>query len=201
MKGVKLLFTIILIEIILKNCSLNENNRLIPYKEVLRYVTDSSLYNHFPNEKIIKQYSVSYPCPAGNSALQIKIFIKENKIKKYIEEFEQKKLTKFSIKDSCINYYPVDKDTIPTKFLECIKYNPPLPNYIFWLDPDNLMFDYKDIKDDLTYYIIETKLGKFLPDSLLTSYHPLFDYVENGCSRGYAVSENAGLIVYWLIIW
>ncbi|MFY9408373.1 MAG: hypothetical protein WBI87_06180 [Bacteroidales bacterium] len=200
-KKVSLITLIFLI--IFSNCSLNENNNLIHYHEVLGYVTDSTLYNHFPNEKLIKKYSVSYSCPAGNSALRIEIFDKKsnNYLKKFITELEQKNFKKFLVKDSCLNYYPVNKDTIPSKFLECIKYNPPLPNYIFWLDPDNIMFNYDDIKEDLTYYIIEVRSGKFMPDSLLTKNKPLYAYAYNGCSRGYAISKNAGLIVYWLIIW
>jgi hypothetical protein len=83
----------------------------------------------------------------------------------------------------------------------CIKKNPPVSNYKLWLDPNETMFDYEDIKDDLTYYVIESKSGKYLPDSLLTRQTPPYDYIFNGFSRGYAVSRNANLLVYWLIIW
>ena len=81
------------------------------------------------------------------------------------------------------------------------------PRYDDWslpkgkLDPNETMFDYEDIKDDLTYYVIESKSGKYLPDSLLTMNEPPYEYVYNGFSKGYAVSRNANLIVYWLIIW
>ena len=202
---------IFLVSLFLISCSNIKHNFYSYYYEAISYINDSTLYNHFPNEKDTKirdRMSVTIPCVNGYTGLEIDALHKRSKKKvlNFMNELENKKLLKYSIKDTCTNYYFDSHseryyETI-SKDGECMKYNAPVPNYIYWLTPGNKIFNYDDIKDDLTYYIIEVRSGKFLPDSLLNEKNrPLYDYAYNGCSRGYAISKNAGLIVYWLIIW
>lgn len=182
------------------HCSNNSSN-LYYYHQAINYITDTTLYSHFPNDDLINKINVSVPCVNG-SGLEIVIFMEYNN--KEIEDFMKKnqELNKYSINDSCTNFYLSKYDSLALKHIDCIRSNPPVSNYMFWISPHETMFSYEDIKDDLTYYIIESKAGKYLPDSLLTkSSTPPYEYVYNGFSKGYAVSENASLITYWLIIW
>jgi|CZCB01.1.fsa_nt_gi hypothetical protein len=202
---------IFLVSLFLISCSNIKHNFYLYYYEAISNINDSTLYSHFPIEKDSKirdRMSVTFPCVNGDTGLEIDILHKRSKkkVNEFINELEGKNLLKYSIKDTCTNYYfkyhsETYYETI-SKYGECMRNNAPVPHYIYWLSPGNTVFDYDDIKDDLTYYIIEVRSGKFMPDSLLNEQsRPLYDYAYNGCSRGYAVSKNAGLIVYWLIIW
>ena len=203
MKTIKLFFYICLPVILLSNwhCSNSNNSHLFNYHKALNYISDSTLYHHFPEDDLIRKINVSIPCVNG-SGLEIDIFLEfeKNEIENFINEHQM--LDKYSINDSCTNYYLNKNDSLLARDHNCIWKNPPVPNYNFWLSPNETMFDYEDIKNDLTYFVIESESGRYLPDSLLTkSFTPPYEYVYNGFSRGYAVSENANLIVYWLIIW
>lgn len=194
----KLVFLFIA-SIIFYNC--NNDKHLYYYHEAIGYITDTSLYNHFPDDDLIKKISVGIPCKGG-TGLKIVIFLKQNQ--QQIDDFIKKHnfLITYSIDDSCTNYYLNNNDKLKLEYSNCIQKNPPVPNYEFWYDPDETMFDYKDIKEDLTYYLLESKSGKYLPDSLLTKRHqPPYEYVWNGFSRGYATSKKANLLVYWLLVW
>lgn len=202
MRITKLIYIILLPVVLLSSwrCSNNGSN-LYYYHQAINYITDTTLYSHFPSDDLINKINVSVPCVNG-SGLEIVIFMKYNN--KEIEDFMKKnqELNKYSINDSCTNFYLSKYDSLALKHIDCIRSNPPVSNYMFWLSPHETMFSYEDIKDDLTYYIIESKAGKYLPDSLLTkSSTPPYKFVYNGFSRGYAVSKNASLITYWLIIW
>jgi hypothetical protein len=187
--------------IMISACNGDKSRRLPFYHEALAYITDSSLYSHFPDEDLIRKRSVSIPC-VGGSGLEIEIFLPQdqNQIENFVNGHQE--LNTYSITDPCTNYYLNNNDSLMLKYGDCINKNPPVPDYVLWLDPHETMFDYEDIKDDLTYYIIESKSGKYLPDSLLTkmSIAPS-DCMYNGTSRGYAISKNAQLLVYWLLIW
>ncbi len=179
----------------------NNNRDLIYYHQAISYISDTSLYNHFPVDNIIKKNSIGIPCKGG-TGLKIIIFLKKDdkQLNRFIKK--HKSLPTYTIKDSCTNYYLYEDDNLMQEYGNCIKKNPPVPNYRFWNDPDETMFDYEDIKKDLTYYLLESKSGKYLPDSLLTKrYQPPYEYVWNGFSRGYAISKEANLIVYWLLVW
>jgi len=199
-KKITFIILSILLLIIICACNADNSRRLFFYHEAIDYITDSSLYNHFPDDDLIRKISVSVPC-VGGSGLEIEMFLEQDQ--NQIEDFvnEHQKLKTYSITDPCTNYYLNNDDSLLLKYGDCINKNPPVPNYVLWLDPDETMFDYEDIKNDLTYYIIESKSGKYLPDSLLTKNAPPYDYVFNGFSRGYAVSKKANLLVYWLLIW
>jgi len=208
MKKIILFF---LLNLFLISCSNIKHNFYSYYYEAISYINDKTLYNHFPDEKETKfkdQIYIAFPHVNGDTGLEIDILHKRNKkkVNEFKKELENKKLLKYTIKDTCTNYYfqyhsELYYETI-NKYGECMRYNAPVPHYIYWLSPGNIVFNYDDIKDDLTYYILEVRQGKYMADSLLNAKNkPLFDFAYNGCSRGYAVSENAGLIVYWLIIW
>ncbi len=180
----------------------NNYRYLIYYHKAISYISDTSLYDHFPDESMIRKIIVGMPCKGGTSGLEIIIFLKKDD--KQLDGFikEHNSLPTYAIKDTCTNYYLYKDNNLITQYDDCRKKNPPVPDYRFWEDHDEIMFYYEDIKDDLIYYIIESKSGKYLPDSLLTrKYQPPYEYVWNGFSRGYAISKKANLLVYWLLVW
>lgn len=50
-------------------------------------------------------------------------------------------------------------------------------------------------------YIIEAKKGKFLAENNLSFGYGLPEEWRNGYTRGVAVNEDKGIVIYWLEIW
>jgi hypothetical protein len=59
--------------LIFNSCNIGNDKRLIYYHEALNYITDSTLYSHFPDEDSIRKHSVNIPCVGGNG-LEIVIY-------------------------------------------------------------------------------------------------------------------------------
>jgi len=57
------------------------------------------------------------------------------------------------------------------------------------------------LKSDFTIYVLDAQSGKFLDDDLLTDGKYMPEKWRNGYSKGVAISEEKGVIIYWVIIW
>jgi len=57
------------------------------------------------------------------------------------------------------------------------------------------------LQDGFTYYVIDAKPGKYLDDKYLKETNYMPKEWKHGYTRGFAISEEQKVIIYWVAIW
>ncbi len=129
-------------------------------------------------------------------------------------------LTKYFAKNAIATYYPLDtcllvvnrfaaktnfyniKISMKDKILinrSCYKNKYPIPN--FYATKFSINSTACKLSKDFTIYVLDSRYGKYLNDSLLTDGRYMPANWSNGMSKGVAISKKKHIIIYWLTIW
>ncbi len=67
---------------------------------------------------------------------------------------------------------------------------------------DQLYFDYSySVPSDLEVYVIQAEAGDFWKESCNEKRPEALKEWQHGYSKGFAISDKANIIVYWVMIW
>ena len=177
-------------------------------KSKLFYQED--LVNHFP-EKIDSNY-ITYTESVSPEAglIRLDLICKLNSDKD--DNFKDNAIAIYSPLDECLlianrfandeNYsYNIvlsQEDSLKID-LECYNDLYPIPN--FWHNEYTTNSTECKLPEDFSIYVLDAKVGKFFEDKLLTDGKYMPAKWKNGYSKGVAVSEEKGVIIYWIIVW
>lgn len=81
----------------------------------------------------------------------------------------------------------------------CYEGKYPIPN--FWHNDYTTDETECKLPEDFNIYVEDAKQGKYLSSELLTDGRHMPTKWKNGYSRGVAISEKRGIIIYWVIVW
>ena len=177
------------------------------YKKSLAFYKDSFV-DHFP-KKLNNNY-ITYTESVSPEAGLIRLDL----IYKYTVDnnFEQEAIAKYSSTDTCLlianrfanrdNYsYNIvlnHEDSLKIN-RECYRNKYPIPN--FWHNDYTTDKTACKLPKDFNIYVLNAKAGRFLKDKYLTDESYMPKSWKNGYSKGVAISEDRGVIIYWIIIW
>lgn len=128
------------------------------------------------------------------------------------EEIKSNSVIKYKADEECLlvlnrfttnsNYgYPSNSEVIDSLInLECYENLYPIPNFSNFDDYQTNKTQCK-LSSDFVIYVLDSKLGKFLPKSDITKGKYMPKKWRNGLSRGVALSEKREIAIYWIIIW
>ncbi|HRY98962.1 MAG TPA: hypothetical protein P5550_07875 [Bacteroidales bacterium] len=128
-----------------------------------------------------------------------------------VDSLTENAIASFIASDTCLNvvnqFLSLEKYTFTNKEIEeldariygCWNDLPPVPN--FWHTDYTTEDTRCKLPNDFVLYVIEAKPGMFVDESLVTNAWFMPKEWEHGFSRGIAISENRGVIIYWLVIW
>lgn len=81
----------------------------------------------------------------------------------------------------------------------CYEGKYPIPN--FWHNDYTTNKTECKLPEDFNIYVEDAKPGNYLVSDLLTDGRYMPDKWKNGYSKGIAISEERGIIIYWVIVW
>jgi hypothetical protein len=172
---------------------------------------ETNLTNHFP-VTIQTSHSI-FICNEAPEINKLSFYlyefgINENTLDSLINICNLKNLTNYNWEDSCLlivhkneTIEPFDDETVEiinndSSF--CQNINLPIPNFIDLKSPNSEF----GISIDKTFkiFVLETKAGNGSKNKMapLLSMPKLW---RNGFSRGYAISKEKSVLVYWMIQW
>jgi hypothetical protein len=194
----------------------NKREILKGYSESKKYF-QKDLLEHFPLDtakKILKVISFEgrYPdsiCKSGKS-MDLCVLYSHQEIIKIKQIIEVKAKEKIHFGDTCQlvickfnNFYDKKSYDSLTNYLtiHCKLESSPIPTFI---DDFKILKDWlgkKNVNEDLTVYILDSKQGEFLEKQYLTEGLGLSHSWKNGYSRGTALSEKNNYVIYWVNVW
>lgn len=207
---------------VIVGCSGNKQNKTVEelildelnkkYNTSLNFF-GKAMVDHFPkkikNEK--SSFTDSFSPELGNLELVLLDSVETDNLPEIVKEYNDKAVTKYYASDTCLlivnrfvsqnNHYKVVPSGKDLKLidLECYKGKLPIPN--FWHNDYTTDDTECKLPKDFSLYVLETKAGKFVVDSLLTDGRFMPERWKNGYSKGVAISEKRRVIIYWLVIW
>ena len=166
---------------------------------------DSAMFSHFP---VSAGYQVVHMAKASpveerneNSGFYLKTLYKTSKpeLERLIAELEKTSIKFESSLDSCLVYINRSNDLLGDTTLTCSS-SYPIPVFVeamvSYFDVENVF-----LSDDFSYYLIESKHGKFIADDLLSNELPMPHEWDHGISRGVAVSDKRSMALFWIDTW
>lgn len=171
----------------------------------------NSMVDRFP-EKVDQNtitFTESLSPVTGNLEL---IFIEKTyNLSEKLKTIEKKSVASYNANDTRLlvvnrfanrtNYYEIKVSEKEIKLinLNCYDDKYPVPN--FWHNEYTTEETKCKLPKDFELFVLEAKSGKQFNKKYLTDGKFMPDKWKNGYSKGIAISENRGLIIYWLIIW
>lgn len=188
----------------------NNQDSYLEYKKEF----DSTLVNHFPN-KI--EYVESLKILNTNSEKNdVGLFLIEYKVPKDSIELLEKKISKdlkykYDNREKCkfiVNRFETKrtKDSLEIVNIEdmskvndpCYKNRLPIPNFIDFSIQTNTDFWNNENFD---VYVLDAKSGSYFEKFKLEPNPQMPDDWKNGYSKGIAIDNQKGTVIYWSIIW
>ena len=182
------------------------------YKYVLDFFPDS-LVHHFPTKLDTTNITFNEALGASDLSGNLELIVINNLNKDSTLNFEQNIVGSYNAGDSCLfvlneyinmdNYGDVNSlnehQKLPYNNKVCNDSLYPIPN--FWHNDYTTDSTLCKLPDDFVIYVIDSKPGKFIDKELLNTRNIAPAKWKNGLSRGYAVSTERNVIIYWLIVW
>ena len=208
----KLKVLIILFSVLLFACT-GSDSQTIDYKQVNKeYKGYKSFFNkklveHFPNKidsNIIEDLESLYE----TSDYQSLIIVTRATIRN-ITNIKQKHhfIAQYKSSDTCLFVIKSleNLDHRNTDLVSEISKTCNCKNKFPILNSEGLFFKNKEIhcklQDGFTYYVIDAKPGKYLDDKYLKETNYMPKEWKHGYTRGFAISEEQKVIIYWVAIW
>lgn len=170
-------------------------------------------YVHFPKKDDVIKYSLGYSIGKNKKTQQLLMLVAKelNDFDSMLKEIKSKKHTIYSANQECLlvvnrfatkdNFYKlkdisIDKDLINK---DCYKGLLPIPNFssLKYYDENSECH----LSEDFKIYIIKASPGIYLDQKNLSDGEYMPNEWKNGFSRGYAISEEKKVIIYWVILW
>ncbi|MDW3196098.1 MAG: hypothetical protein R8G66_27245 [Cytophagales bacterium] len=89
-------------------------------------------------------------------------------------------------------------DKSGTYRMECSEFEVPVS--LFALEREQLGIDGAFLSSDFDLYIVDAEEGSFVPSRNLIN-RPCSNFWDHGFSRGLAISEGRGVVIYWIEFW
>ena len=179
------------------------------YKKARKFF-EKEYVSFFPKEldSNFVDFTDSFSPKMGEVGLYLTCKLTDNNLTKY---FTKNAIATYNPLDTCLlvvnrfatkaNFYNIKisaKDKILINRL-CYKNKYPIPN--FYTNKFSVNSTTCKLSNDFTIYVLDSRHGKYLNDSLLTDGSYLPPYWSNGLSKGVAISKKKHIIIYWLTIW
>lgn len=194
---------------LLISCTNNMDNW--EYKKALLNFPDSSV-NHFP--KKIQSDFITWKHGFDAEERRIYFMFFEHRTSDTLatqkEYLNKECIGIYSASDTNLfivkSYRMVDQSNIKRKFRKVADidnmYYYPIP-YFNVRDEDLLDLSCRKntsgLSSDFTIYVLEVKSGNYIKGLKPLVYMP--EGWENGYSKGYAISEEKKMIIYWVVVW
>ena len=175
---------------------------------------DSGLSDHFPEKKgVINTVITSLNTDKNNVGIILYNYeINSDEIKKIASEIENKAIAIYQSTDECmliVNRFETlstsenrevikDVDSIQVN-KTCFDSLYPIPNFIDVKTP--VLNSEIKLNESYIIYVLDAKSGVFYKDLQLIPSPQMPDKWKNGFSKGIAISEKEGTVIYWGIIW
>ena len=212
LKIIKQKALVILFSVFLLACTRN-NSQTIDYKQVNKeYKEYKSFFNkklvkHFPEEidsNIIEDLESLYETSNYQSLVIVTRATIHN-----ITNIKQKHnfIAQYKSSDTCLFVIKSleNLDHRNTELVNKISKTCNCKNKFPILNSEGLFFKNKEIycklQDGFTYYVIDAKPGKYLDDKYLKETNYMPEKWKHGYTRGFAISEEEKVIIYWIAIW
>ena len=211
------IFTLSLCILFCLNCKSQLQSDYIAVKQSYEKAIDNcELLDHLPksidNSEFIDRNMILLNNDNKHNGNYGEILISIKSSKKEIDQIKSRKF-KYVINYSSNNFYIVDEKIIKdtTKNLDSNLRKllhdsiAPIANirevdYLLGNKNDSYNYNYI-IPNDCVIYVIEAKNGCFWKEGCISKRSDIYGKWKNGFSRGYAISENSGIVTYWMIIW
>jgi hypothetical protein len=169
--------------------------------------------SHFPN-KIDENnitFSESLSPELGNLELIVINKMSSNYTATYLKNIENSSIGIYRANDTCLlvvnrfaskkNYYSVKLTEKDLQLInrDCYAKLFPIPN--FWHNDFTDSTTNCRLPGDFIVYVIDAKAGKYIDNKYLTDGKFMPRNWKNGYSKGYAISTEKNVIIYWLILW
>ncbi len=181
---------------------------------------ERSLISHFPRD-IDKSNKFSFyfnfkPILDKFTSKVVFVYLEvegEN-IDSLVYSFSKRKIASYSFFDDCnliVNKFQkntsyssyIGKEWLYENWLEekndCLKSKFPIPNFIGI--GQGKMKDVIGLSDDYEIYVLESKSGKYFDESYYSKPILMPKTWERGFSKGVAINQSLGKVLYWSVVW
>lgn len=204
-------------------CSCNDNGKTKTYtveewkqKNNTEYSAElnffgDSLTDHFPKyepRNVRKSSHLDTGCYHNTLSYQIALFDVKTRIDSILNLYKDKFIGIYKATDSCllvVNDYVTDENcgdpfrAGESTFINgCSEKFYPVLN--FWSDEMQTNETRSKLPKDFVFYVIDSKAGVYSKKiNLEQSSMP--EYIRHGFSRGYAISKEKNILIYWVVVW
>ena len=204
----KLKVLIILFSVFLFAC-IGSDSQTIDYEQVNKeYEEYKSFFNkklveHFPDK--IDSNITALTQSIYNEADYISLTIANNE--EQIQSINLPYIAKYKSSDTCLFVIKSleNLDHRNTDLVNKISKTCNCKNMLPLFNSEVSRFKNKEIhcklQDGFTYYVIDAKPGKYLDDKYLKETNYMPKEWKHGYTRGFAISEEQKVIIYWVAIW
>lgn len=183
---------------------------VIEFNEVKNSFPDT-LVDHFPEKiELPAEYTYGSGGEGRNIRLQLKLQYEETEIDSIRSYFRESSVAKYDADDSCLlivnRFLRYTEWGFRNSFKEgmerpsnCYDKYLPVPN--FWKVEGEMSSINSRLSSDYVIYVFEAKQGVFSKDIDKKSRMYMPEEWINGYSKGVAINEIDGNVIYWTIIW
>jgi len=176
------------------------------YTKIYNFFGDS-LINHIPKELVGIETIDTF---AYHNTVSFFLTSDKNKVQidSVLMFFSKKILKEYSAADSCLivvnDYVDTKNFTDPFRasksiFIEgCSNGRYAVPN--FWGSSLATEETRSKLSADFMFYILDSKKGIY-SNKIKAEQSSMPDFIKHGYSRGFAVSRQKNIFIYWVIIW